>query len=153
MAPGGFTHWPPASRLSMLDATFRALFVAALAFVTYGTLNPDPGDVAGMSLADFIASRILGEPALADKVGHFMAYATLSGLMVMGRAAPAGSITLGATALAVYGFGLEGLQGFFPDRQSDWRDGLANAAGVAFALPPGMLVRSALAGALTSADR
>jgi VanZ family protein len=70
-----------------------------------------------------------------DKIGHFGAYAVLSflllrSLIVKGKTG-AGKIALALAGSTLYGVLLEMLQGaFFPHRQFEWEDILANSLGV-----------------------
>ena len=70
-----------------------------------------------------------------DKIGHFGAYAVLSFLFLRSLRSE-GRISVFAIALALaastlYGVLLEMLQGtFFPHRQFEWEDILANSLGV-----------------------
>ncbi len=70
----------------------------------------------------------------ADKFGHFVAYAVLGALLFWGlrfRFVSRRNCTFWALSLSI-GFGLlmEIVQGqFFPSRQMEWGDALANAAG------------------------
>ena len=114
----------------------RALFVFLLVVVTWLTLTPNPDDTeSGMAITRWIAERLFGEGAYADKVAHFVAYgalgasAALARLRIAGRAAPA------IILLAAYGAVLEGVQGLGGVRDPELADAMANAAGALAGYP------------------
>ncbi|MEO1013774.1 MAG: hypothetical protein AAFX08_01165 [Pseudomonadota bacterium] len=114
---------------SAIKWAFRLAFPLLLALVTYETVTPDPGEPAGASLANWIAVALFNDDAFADKVGHFMAYASLSGALTLAQYASLRTSAIGVAALALYGAALEGVQGLSPNRYTDLWDGAANAAG------------------------
>ncbi len=108
----------------------RGLFIALFAAVTYLTLTPDPDDAEkGFAAARFVAAFLFGDPQLADKVAHFIAYAAL------GAAAFWAQITVYArkrwapVLLAAYGVVLEGVQGLGGVRTPELADAIANGLG------------------------
>ncbi len=115
--------------LSSIKWACRLAFPALLAFVTYTTIAPDPGDVVGVTIADWIARFVLGDEAHADKAGHFIAYASLSGAFTLAQYVDLRSSAFGIFVLAAYGAALEGVQRLSPERQTDLLDGVANLVG------------------------
>ena len=65
----------------------------------------------------------------SDKVKHLASYATLMFWWAQLYIAPKQRLAL-AVALILLGIGIELLQGYTPDRQSDVWDALANTAGI-----------------------
>lgn len=110
---------------------WRAAFVALALFVTWQTLTPDPDETEGsLAIARLIAEVIFHSPEMADKVAHFMAYATLGTTAAMGRLRVVGLRSPVIAAIAVYGMALEGMQGLGGVRAPEFADAAANALGV-----------------------
>lgn len=115
-----------ASRLFWARGVFGVLFLV----VTFLTVTPNPDDAkSGMEFARWIAARLFGDDAFADKVGHFLAYAALGLAAFWARFAPRGRRLWAPLALAVYGAALEGVQGLGGVRSPELADAVANAAG------------------------
>jgi VanZ family protein len=70
----------------------------------------------------------------SDKLGHLLAYATLSAWAVMVFARPRAWV-VAALALVALGIGMEIAQGMLTEwRMRDWRDAVANTLGVGLGL-------------------
>lgn len=115
-----------------LTVALRAGFALLLALVTWLTLGPiDDEPAQGFAPLQWLAAALFGDPAQADKIGHFLAYAALGATAALGRLDLAGRAALTVAALALYGLTLEGAQGLMGHRDADLLDALANAAGAA----------------------
>lgn len=125
----------------------RILFFTLLVIVTFLTLTPNPDDTeAGFAFTRILASALLGDAALADKIAHFLAYGSL------GVSAFWAQIVLFAkrwgivVALPIYGIALEGLQGLGGLRSPELADAVANGLGAVcgfiFALGLAMALRA-----------
>lgn len=119
----------------------RAVFALLFIIVTLLTLWPNPDSArTGIVLTRWLASTFLGDPALADKVGHFLGYAALGFAAFFARLTPRNRWYLVPLALAVYGVGLEGLQGLGGIRSPELADAVSNALGAAAGFPGAALV-------------
>jgi len=108
----------------------RGLFAALFVMVTYLTLTPDPDKTrSGFALARWVASLVLGNPDLADKVAHFLAYSALGAAAYGAQINPWRKPWAAPLALAVYGVLLEGLQGLGGVRTPELADAIANSLG------------------------
>ncbi|WP_375206987.1 VanZ family protein [Hyphococcus sp.] len=108
----------------------RVLFGLLFALVTYLTLTPNPDDVEpGFAVTRWISSLLFGDPKLADKVAHFLAYAALGAMAVWAHLSLFGRRLGAALALAVYGVFLEWLQGVGGVRSPELADAVANGLG------------------------
>jgi len=127
----------------------RVLFLTLLVIVTFLTLTPNPDDTeAGFAFTRILASALLGDAAMADKIAHFLAYGSL------GASAFWAQIVLFAkrwgivVVLPIYGIALEGLQGLGGVRSPELADAVANGLGAvcgfvfAFALGLAMALRA-----------
>ena len=126
----------------------RIAFGLLFMLVTFLTLTPNPDDTkSGLALTRWIAALLLGDAAFADKVAHFLAYALLGATAFWARIALFGERWIASVALALYGAGLEGLQGLGGVRAPELADALANAmgagAGLAFGAGVATLMRRA----------
>ncbi len=75
----------------------------------------------------------------SDKIGHFLAYGTLSAWAVM-LFQRKGAWWLSAVGLICLGITMEFAQGYFTtDRMMDWHDAVANTIGVGLGLCLGLL--------------
>lgn len=97
----------------MFDALLRGLFWFALLFVSYNAFAP-PEHVTA--------------PALSDVVLHVGAFIGLTGLLL--AAYPLVPQWLSATALLVYGAGVELVQSQLPLRHAEWKDLAVDGAGI-----------------------
>lgn len=108
----------------------RIVFAALATLVTWLTLTSNPDNTeSGFVLARAIAAMVFSDPALADKVAHFLAYAALGAFAFWGRLHMKAFIWLTPLALAAYGGGLELLQGLGGIREAEFADAFANALG------------------------
>ncbi len=108
----------------------RAIFAVLLAVVTFLTVTPNPVETeTGYAITRWISSMLLGEAENADKVGHFLAYATLGAAAFWARLALFSKRWAAALALVFYGAALEGVQGLGGVRTPELADALANALG------------------------
>jgi hypothetical protein len=108
----------------------RILFVLLFALVTYLTLTPNPEDAkAGFAFTRWLAIKVFGDPALADKVAHFLAYGALGAMAAWAHLALFSKRRITAVALALYGVALEGLQGLGGVRTPELADAAANGLG------------------------
>ncbi len=108
----------------------RILFGLLLALVTYLTLTPNPEDTeTGFALTLWIAEALLRNPALADKIAHFLAYASLGAMAAWAHLTLFSKRRFTAIALALYGAALEGLQGLGGVRTPEVADAAANGLG------------------------
>ena len=115
------------SRLFWLRGLFAALFL----LVTYLTLTPNPEETeSGFALARWVAVAFLGDATFADKVGHFLGYGALGASAFWAQLSIMKKRWAMPIALALYGAGLEGLQGLGGVRSPELADALANALGV-----------------------
>ena len=109
---------------------WRIIFLCLLVLVTWLTLTPSTDDLdGGMDIMRWISSMLVGTPEWGDKIAHLLAYAALGGSAAAsewGRARVRMTLALG---LAIYGFGLEALQGLGQVREMSLHDGVANALG------------------------
>lgn len=111
----------------------RGAFFILLAYFTWKTLAPDPGDnEPSFFVARFIATILFGDTALTDKVLHFGGYAVLSFVALFARFRLANRPWAPIVGLTLYGLMLEGLQGLGGVRAAEWSDALANGLGVCF---------------------
>lgn len=108
----------------------RAAFMVLALLVGWLTLTPNPEDTqSGFALAQLIAEIVFGDPALTDKVAHFLAYAALGTLAFWSRLSLAGRAWAAPLALTAYGALLEGAQGLGGVRAMDGADAVANGLG------------------------
>ncbi|MAW82051.1 MAG: hypothetical protein CMI63_17580 [Parvularcula sp.] len=108
----------------------RVLFGLLFALVTYLTLTPNPDDVEpGFAVTRWISSLLFGDPKLADKVAHFLAYAALGAMAVWAHLTLFNKRRGAALALALYGVFLEWLQGVGGVRSPELADAVANGLG------------------------
>ncbi|WP_428410471.1 VanZ family protein [Hyphococcus sp.] len=108
----------------------RVLFALLFALVTYLTLTPNPDDTkAGFAFTRWIATVLFHNPALTDKVAHFLAYAALGAMAVWAHLTVFSKRRGTALALAAYGVLLEGLQGLGGVRSPELADAVANGLG------------------------
>lgn len=116
--------------MAPLYVWMRAAFAALVVLVTWLTLTSNPDNTeSGFVLARVIATMVLSDPALADKVAHFLAYAALGAFACWGRLHLKAFVWATPLALAAYGGGLELLQGLGGIRQAEFADAFANALG------------------------
>lgn len=109
---------------------WRGVFALLLAIVTFLTLTPNPENTpSGFAIARLIAQWMFADPALADKVGHFLAYATLGLTASLGDLRLRGRRFLAVLAIAAYGAMLEFAQGAGGVRTGDMIDAIANTGG------------------------
>lgn len=127
------------SRLDLPRLARLAILPTAI-LIAYLSLKP-VGDTTseGPWLLRQLAEWLLGDPSQIDKVGHYLAYATLAGTACMGliRRVPL-VIILGA--VLAYGALFEGLQSLTPNRTASFADMLANTLGALTGLVIGWLV-------------
>ncbi len=108
----------------------RVAFAALFLLVTYLTVTPNPDDLnAGMAFTRWLAELLLGDASLNDKIGHFLAYATLGAAAVAARLQIAGRNAATLGALVLYGGALEGVQALVATRSPEFLDALANGLG------------------------
>ncbi|WP_375202300.1 VanZ family protein [Hyphococcus sp.] len=108
----------------------RILFALLFSLVTYLTLTPNPEDTkAGFAFTRWISTTLFGNPALADKVAHFLAYAALGAAAVWAHLTVFSKRRGSALALAAYGVLLEWLQGLGGVRSPELADAVANGLG------------------------
>jgi hypothetical protein len=116
------------------------LFVALFALVTWLTLTPNPSETPNdIGVVQWLAATLLGDPARADKIAHFLGYAALGGSLTLSAFRILGRRWTGIVALAFYGLFLEQMQGWGGVRQSDLLDALANMLGAAAAYPAAII--------------
>lgn len=109
---------------------WRGVFALLLLIVTFLTLTPDPASTpSGFAIARLIAQWMFADPALADKVGHFLAYAALGLAACLADFRLRGRLLLAVLAIAAYGGLLEFAQGAGGVRTGDIVDALANTSG------------------------
>lgn len=109
---------------------WRGVFALLLLIVTFLTLTPDPGNApSGFAIARLIAQWMFADPALADKVGHFLAYAALGLVACLADIRLRGRLLPAVLAIAAYGGLLEFAQGAGGVRTGDIVDALANTCG------------------------
>jgi len=109
----------------------RAVFGLLFAVITLLTLTPNPVETEpGFALTRWIANFLLGDVQNADKVGHFLAYASLGLTAFWARLAVFSKRWAVTLALAAYGVLLEILQGLGGVRSPELADALANGFGV-----------------------
>lgn len=121
-----------------LTVALRAGFALLLALVTWLTLGPAEDEPAqGFALMQWLAAILFGDTGQADKIGHFLAYASLGAVAALGRLDLAGRAAFTVAALAFYGLALEGAQGLMGHRDADLLDALANTAGAAAGMAAG----------------
>jgi len=109
---------------------WRAIFALLLLFVTFLTLTPDPEKApSGFAIARLIAQWMFADPALADKVGHFIAYAALGLAASFADIRLRGRRLFAMLAIAAYGAALEFAQGAGGVRTGDIVDAFANTSG------------------------
>ena len=108
----------------------RAAFAVLALLVGWLTLTPNPEDTqSGFALAQIIADLVFDNPALTDKVAHFLAYAALGTLAFWSQLSLFGRGWAAPLALAAYGALLEGAQGLGGVRAMDPADAAANGLG------------------------
>ncbi len=108
----------------------RILFALLFTLVTYLTLTPNPDDVkAGFAFTRWISTTLFGDPKLADKVAHFLAYSALGAAAVWAHLTIFSKRRGSALALAAYGVLLEWLQGVGGVRSPELADAVANGLG------------------------
>jgi hypothetical protein len=114
----------------IVEKSARAAFYLLLLFVTWQTITPDPDQSKnGLAFARWIASLLLGDVTMADKVAHFCAYAALGFLAALGGIRIFGRPIFSLAGLIAYGAALELLQGLGGVRIGDWVDASMNASG------------------------
>ena len=124
---------------------WRVLFALLLAFVTWQTLTTDPADTEqGFALARLIADFLFHDEALADKVGHFMAYSALGASAAFSHLRLARRRVLMICALAVYGALLEFVQGVGGVRSPEIADAIANSLGAVLSYPAALALEAAV---------
>jgi hypothetical protein len=127
---------------------WRGVFALLLLIVTFLTLTPDPAKTpSGFAIARLIAQWMFADPALADKVGHFLAYAALGLTASFADFRLRGRRLFAMLAIAAYGAALEFAQGAGGVRNGDVIDAFANTSGalsafLAFALTERALSRA-----------
>ena len=108
----------------------RALFGLLFVVITFLTLTPNPVETEpGFALTRWIADFLLGDARNADKVGHFLAYASLGLAAFWARLAVFSKRWAVTLVLAAYGVLLEGLQGLGGVRSPEVADAVANVLG------------------------
>lgn len=108
----------------------RLLFAFLFALVTFLTLTPNPDNAEpGFALTRWIADWLFGDSAFADKIAHFLAYASLGATAFWARLSVLSRQWATALALALYGVALEGLQGLGGVRSPELADAVANGLG------------------------
>ncbi|MBY0423974.1 MAG: hypothetical protein K2Q06_16850 [Parvularculaceae bacterium] len=114
---------------------WRVVFAALLVYVGYMSLTTNPSDTKSeIDIARWIAVALFGNPALADKVAHGVAYAAL-GLAAGGaRLALLGRRSLSLAVVGAYGVAIEVLQHLGGVRVGDPLDAAANLGGAALGL-------------------
>lgn len=123
------------------ERAWRAAFALFLIFVTWQTLTPDPEESkSGLALARYLAAMLFGDAGYADKIAHFLAYATLGGLAGMGDLRAFGKRRFSVLLLFLYGLLLEWLQGVGGVRDAEIVDALANATGAVTGFAVSMVV-------------
>jgi len=134
-------HRPPHRLLSLADRRVaRALWFLAILAVIVGSLLP----------SNSLAIRTLERLPLSDKLEHLGMYAVLVFLPAIHERR---SVLLGAAAGAiVLGVGLEIAQLLTGWREYEFADMIADAIGVCMGLAAGLVVRSRLPVARSSAD-
>lgn len=116
-------------------------FCALLVLVMVLSLIPDPESVASaMSLSELIARIIFGSETHADKISHFIAYATLGGVFVFTGWRVFGRRIYGIVMLAAYGMAIERLQSLTGHRHADLADAIVNTGALAISFPLAMAV-------------
>ncbi len=121
---------------------WRFVFVVMLLVVTRMTLTTNPDDTkAGFKFVQLIAQALFNDPAMSDKVAHFISYfalgvsALFAEVRLWGRQVPVIAL------IALYGGVLELLQGAGGVRTPDLADALANASGALSAYVGGLLTQ------------
>lgn len=71
----------------------------------------------------------IGAPSWSDKLGHFIAYCTLSAWYIQ-LVDSRGALGIHLLVFLLLGASMEILQSFSATRMADWRDLLANTAGI-----------------------
>lgn len=103
----------------MTGLGFRRLWIGLIAALT-----------ALIIVASVVPFPIPGAELSGDKFGHFFAYFTLA--LAGAGIVPADRVWIVVLRCLLLGLALEIVQGFWLEaRQADWRDMLANSAGVA----------------------
>ena len=126
---------------------WSVLFVVLFALITWLTLTPDPNETPNdIAVVQWLAATLLGDPARADKVAHFLGYAALGGSLTLSTFRIAGRRWIGIVALTFYGLFLEQMQGWGGVRQSDLFDALANMLGAVAAYPAALLLEQLIEG-------
>lgn len=109
---------------------WRGVFALLLAVVTFLTLTPNPENTpSGFAIARLIAQWMFADTALADKVGHFLAYAALGLTASLADLRLRDRRILAILAIAAYGAMLEFAQGAGGVRTGDVIDAIANTGG------------------------
>lgn len=125
---------------------WRGLFALLLIFVTWQTLSPDPADTEqGFAIARMIANFLFHDAALADKVGHFMAYSALGASAAFAHLQFAGRRSMAIVGLALYGAFLEFMQSIGGVRSPEFADAVANSLGAILSYPAALAIEAAVA--------
>ena len=120
-------------RVSLVAA--RAVFFMLFAAITYLTLTPNPDDTEpGFVVTRWISNALTGDDALADKIAHFLSYASLGAMAYWAELKVFSRRRGAAAALVLYGIALEILQGLGGVRDPEIADAVANALGAATGL-------------------
>ena len=122
----------------MIATLWRTVFAVLVLFVTYMSLAPSPENVGGgYAFMKWISEFLFGGPEYHDKIGHFLAYATLAGVYAQTAWRPFGRQVYGIVWLALFGLAMELAQGMTTYRELSGTDLLANWAGLAIGYPAG----------------
>ena len=122
----------------MIAWFWRLLFSALVLFVGFMSLTPNPDSVGGgYAFMEAISRLLFGSEEYHDKIGHFIAYATLAGVYAQTAWRPFGRQIYGVLWLAAFGLAMELAQGMTTYRELSGTDLLANWAGLAIGYPAG----------------
>ncbi len=110
----------------------RWLYGILLLVVIVLSLIPTQEDLPGTTdVFRWLAEIFLGDAEYSDKVSHFLAYGTLTGVGLLAFIRPLGRSLLLPLAMLLLSGLLELAQGLVSSRMPDWLDFVANGTGVA----------------------
>lgn len=118
-----------------------------MAAIAYLSLDPSPPDPeGGFALLRFLAELLLGSAEQKDKVGHFIAYAALGGVLTLSLRSLRGAAAAFIIAFS-YGALFEFAHSLMGSRSADIFDLLANGLGAAAGVLGGLFYSRFLQGA------
>lgn len=125
--------------LEWMSTLLKYVFFLLLVVIIVLSLIPNPENLGvDMNFFERLADLIFGNPALGDKISHFMAYLALAGAGTAGRVRPFGRIIFLFLSLLILGGGLELAQGLVAIRTPDGADMIANFIGVSIGMIGGL---------------